>query len=619
MKVKHWAAIASLSLGLFTAAPAFARYPLYPQAEAPRQPSTPPQTRQPGAYPAYRAPTQSPYGASMVAPSTTGSTAMSAGMSAAGITAPGMTPGSEGLPSAPPLHSLPPASQPNSTLVPGTPAEFSSLRQRTAPRRVQPQRDGSPPTPQPAAPGNVQPMPPMHPTGPMAPGGVNPTVRERSAIADSAPHDPQLDQEAPVHGWSFDSTTKLSPPNTYYPARPRRHRGQLLRGYGGRDVMYWSTPTYVEGGHVVEGGHGVESGQVVVNEGEQFELGVDACGPPPARSPWYGSIDGLLLTRDNENEVWFSYDTDDITSQTLGSLDAHLDWRFGADLRFGKYYDEGRRSLEFAYWGILAATREANAYGSAVVANLDASLTFDSLEYDPGTGAAAVSTFYNNAERHRLIRNYRAHNAEFNAWRHCVTCLDDSKKNASSARLSWMWGLRYMNYNEGFQFWSDTNDAVFGNDTQEELVYRVNIDNHLLGFQMGGMSEVCLNDRWQFNATAKTGVLFNFMDLDNYIGSIHRPAQVNNVASPYHGQQWVISSSKEDVSLLGELDLGLRYRWNERLNITSGYRVIGLSGIGLATNQVPNYFANVGGVRHIDGNGSLILHGFYYVGGEYNY
>ena len=44
-----------------------------------------------------------------------------------------------------------------------------------------------------------------------------------------------------------------------------------------------------------------------------------------------------------------------------------------------------------------------------------------------------------------------------------------------------------------------------------------------------------------------------------------------------------------------------------------------MSGVGLSTNQVPVLFADLGNVRQIDGNGSLILHGIAYIGAEYNY
>jgi len=341
---------------------------------------------------------------------------------------------------------------------------------------------------------------------------------------------------------------------------------------------------------------------------------VGSCCPPPARSPWYGKGGALLLTRDNENEVWYSYDTNDITSQIVGSLDAHMGWRLGYDVRIGKYYEEGLSSIEGVYFGMISDVSEFNAYGSDMAGNLDATLAFDSLEHDSGGGLVAVSTYFNNAERHQLLRSHEVHNVELNHWRHMVT-----GKCAPKARISWMCGFRYFNFSEGFRFRSDPNDTVFGNQADDGVYYDVDMKNHMLGFQIGGMGEFCVAKRWQLNSTVKLGLFANHMIHSSWLGCDNSAATVNNAGSPYHGLHFNVQSTKDDVSLLGEIDLGGRYQLNDCWNLTAGYRAIGVTGIGLATNQVPAYFANIGGVRHIDGNGSLILHGVYYVGAEYNY
>ena len=400
----------------------------------------------------------------------------------------------------------------------------------------------------------------------------------------------------------------------YYQAPYRRQR-HPLRGFA---PHYDHSPGWTTGpafeGETVYGDDASNAGQYGYAVG-----GVDACcEPPPCRSPWYFTYKSLLLTRDNENEVWFSYDTANIASQIVGSLDARMGWRFGGDFRLGKYLDEGRHSVELVYFGILSGVEEYNAYGADMVGNLDSSFTFDSIAYDPGGGATAISGLFNNAERHQLVRSYRAHNAEINLWRHAVqnACGKDSFR---SARISWLAGLRYMNYSEGFHFAADPNDTVFGNQPDDEVRYDVSVNNHLFGFQVGGVGEFCLSDRWQLTSTVKAGVMGNRMDLTSFVGSTERAAFVDNVASPFNGERLDIRSTKNDVSLLGELELGARYRWSEYWSITGGYRAIGLSGLALSTNQVPVYFADIGGVRQIDSNASLILHGVLYWGAEFNY
>ena len=56
------------------------------------------------------------------------------------------------------------------------------------------------------------------------------------------------------------------------------------------------------------------------------------------------------------------------------------------------------------------------------------------------------------------------------------------------------------------------------------------------------------------------------------------------------------------------------WRWSARV----GYRVVVATGIGLTDNQIPFYVTDIPGIRDIDHNGELILHGAFF-GLAYNF
>ena len=48
---------------------------------------------------------------------------------------------------------------------------------------------------------------------------------------------------------------------------------------------------------------------------------------------------------------------------------------------------------------------------------------------------------------------------------------------------------------------------------------------------------------------------------------------------------------------------------NERISAGVGYRLIAISELGLADNQIPFYIVDIPEIRRVDSNGDLLLHG----------
>src|SRR5690606_1626872 len=137
----------------------------------------------------------------------------------------------------------------------------------------------------------------------------------------------------------------------------------------------------------------------------------DACGTSSmlslggrlgACSPWYASASGLYFDRDDANEIWLSYDDDNIASRVLGTKAAEMDWSGGFEITLGRYINCGMNAVEVTYWGIYADTHEVSALGADMVGNLDTALNYNSLAYDNGGGLSAVNDWYDDSMVHRL-------------------------------------------------------------------------------------------------------------------------------------------------------------------------------------------------------------------------
>ena len=86
---------------------------------------------------------------------------------------------------------------------------------------------------------------------------------------------------------------------------------------------------------------------------------------------------------------------------------------------------------------------------------------------------------------------------------------------------------------------------------------------------------------------------------------------MDDPTNPFDGNAYRIHTDKDDVSMLGEIDLGVTYQIRERWRAFFGYRAAAVTGVGLSTNQLPTDFSNLTEAGVIQSNGSLILHGGY--------
>lgn len=324
------------------------------------------------------------------------------------------------------------------------------------------------------------------------------------------------------------------------------------------------------------------------------------------RTGWYGSVGGILLHRDRGNNVWLSYDQTDIRDRTLNTNDADFDYAGGTIATIGHYFNCGRNSIQFAYWGAYPGIAEANSYGADTAVGIDTILHYDGLQYDAGLGGGAQDlsgTFFFGADRHRVQRNYDVYNIELNLLGHNFT------SGCGPWQLGWLAGVRYLRFDDDFLYSSDVIDTTFTGDARE-VHYDIDVENNLIGFQIGGRANYCVGARLNLFADTKVGIYGNHMSHRSRIYGANGQAFVGDAASPYFGQDVDFASNKDNFAMIGDLSIGANWCISRCWSINVGYRAVGASGVALSTAQIPvDFIGALDSVRRVNSNGNVILHG----------
>ena len=340
------------------------------------------------------------------------------------------------------------------------------------------------------------------------------------------------------------------------------------------------------------------------------------CGP---RGYWFGGIGGLIMFRDYESNVYLSYWPTDPRNNVMTSRNAELGSMGGYEASIGRTMCNGWAWMA-TYWGLAQDSDTASVGGMPQTRLMGLSY----LNYTPaGFGGDNVYNWYNNAANHRIIRENEFHNLEINFFRGCSTgcgtnfgagaigmgsgCGPVACNTGPAWNFQWLAGARFFKFDEYFQYAS----SVDGSYTYmpRELYYDIETENNLVGFQLGGLAQRAFGRCWSLYAGTKMGIYNNRI---NYYSRIYGPSgdAVVNTGS-YNGTAYNVRSTKDDLALLGELNVGARYQFARCWRATIGYRAIAATGIALAPNQIPYDFSYIPGVRYIDSDGSLILHGAY--------
>lgn len=186
--------------------------------------------------------------------------------------------------------------------------------------------------------------------------------------------------------------------------------------------------------------------------------------------------------------------------------------------------------------------------------------------------------------------------------------------------LNGLLGVRYLQLDETFRnavfFTRDDGfgavaagePTAFPDDMPEDdntIFHDVEVDNDLVGFQLGCSMNYVAGCRWTLFADTNFGVYNNHIDKYQRVFS-PGGGTVRFVGT---GENAAVRTSKDDVAFLGEIRTGVGYQVGCHCRLTAAYRVVAVSGVALAIEQVGD-MSSPETFGHIDSNDSLVLHGF---------
>ncbi len=304
------------------------------------------------------------------------------------------------------------------------------------------------------------------------------------------------------------------------------------------------------------------------------------------------------MSRDGNDPVWTSFRATVDNAALLGTPNVDpTDWKGGFEATFGRRLDCNCQ-VEATYWTLDADNNSLTVVDATN--RVDSALDFNRLDFYIGGIANGVNGFFDGAQAHRLSMRNEIHNLEVNFRGAAPTCWYPCQ----TLRLSWLAGFRYFRFSEGFEFASSTNAPGFGIDPSNEAYYNVDVDNNLVGFQIGCRGECRAACRLTLFAESRFGVYYNYITHDTTLNTGEGIYAVDQF-----GKSWNINTDKHDFSTLAQLDLGGRYRFAGNWSVFLSYRLIAVSGVALSTTQVPQFISDYNGIQNINSSGHLFLHG----------
>ncbi len=179
-------------------------------------------------------------------------------------------------------------------------------------------------------------------------------------------------------------------------------------------------------------------------------------------------------------------------------------------------------------------------------------------------------------------------------------------------------GIRYMRIDEDFQTaWQFTRvdgagDTLAGEPTSftgfdkgdpNVIFDDLQVDNQLVGFQLGCSMNWLVGYKWNLFADTNFGIYGNQA---NAYKSVFGGGFTNIINDT--GDTAVIRSSRNNVAFVGEARFGVGYQVSCNCRLTAAYRIFGLSGIALAGDQATDW-TSVTTASYINNNSALILQG----------
>jgi len=301
----------------------------------------------------------------------------------------------------------------------------------------------------------------------------------------------------------------------------------------------------------------------------------------------------LYMSRDGADFRELSYENA-MPAERLLVSDANIGHQHGVEA-FVVRQDECGKGWEGRYWGLQSQTN------SAILGNMP-------ITQLAGLGLVTIGPWgnvddvYNTADCHRIQRSSEFHSFEWNLLNHASVC----------ANNNWLYrgifGIRVMRLRDTLQY-SAHSSTNFGFNFNQ-LNYDILTRNTFVGAQAGGSGEYCVTDKLRLGLGANAGVGTNFMEADQVISNS------NGVLGVIPGiGNYSYMNEDTDLAVFGEFDARMYYHVSCNWRLSLGYRLLGLTGVALAQEQIPHTLSDLNYVKR---DGGLLLHGVT-MGAEFSY
>jgi hypothetical protein len=180
-------------------------------------------------------------------------------------------------------------------------------------------------------------------------------------------------------------------------------------------------------------------------------------------------------------------------------------------------------------------------------------------------------------------------------------------------------GVRYFRLDDDFLYGTEFNPGGahpvydgFGSGDAYELFHDIQVENNLVGPQVGWTSDYCCG-RWNFFLNSTFGIFNNHMSVWQrmYDGA-------GTSATFSDGSTYNIRENKNAVAFLGELRAGTAYDFSCHWRGVLAYRAVALTGVATADAQLHDAYSDRWTAGLIDSDNSVVIHGVQ-IGAECRY
>ena len=188
---------------------------------------------------------------------------------------------------------------------------------------------------------------------------------------------------------------------------------------------------------------------------------------------------------------------------------------------------------------------------------------------DPDSGYG-VATFHYQSN---------LYNTEFNIYR----------QSPNICWLTMLAGFRWMEISEAYS-------AVFETGGTSPN-FGIDVNNHLYGFQLGGLVNLRNNGRWRVDSWLKLGLFANSADQDTF-----------EDFTSTGGQVLTVGARSADFAFVGDMGISLSRQLTQNLYLRFSYMGLWVEGVALAPQQLDNMDPSVA-FATLDNSDNVFYHG----------